>query len=314
MLKIPKELSPKHLNFRPLSTDYIFKSLWLNGTNDTKEYFYRLINRIVGYDIKDYTFFANELPINKNNGINNKVDFLLVSKDQSRKINIELNRVYYKSLMNRNESYLYKIAGNFYTKKTKDEYDKKLLIDQINLNCFKSPNDKAITISEFTMKDNINNLDLKSIRIINIYIPTLSMSCYNNDKEEQLDYKMFLAQSFKEMEEIAKGNKERMSVMKDLRRMMIEDENYDTDEDRIALGKAIEREIRANAKEEGKEEGRKEGIYEGRKQGIDEGRKQGINEGRQEGENNIINKLLSSGMSKKELSKRLNIPISNIKV
>ncbi len=68
--------------------------------------------------------------------------------------------------------------------------------------------------------------------------------------------------------------------MKDLRRMMIEDENYDTDEDRIALGKAIEREIRANAKEEGKEE--------------------------------VINKLLSSGMSKEEISRRLDIPINKI--
>ena len=72
--------------------------------------------------------------------------------------------------------------------------------------------------------------------------------------------------------------------MKDLRRMMIEDENYDTDEDRIALGKAIEREIRANAKEEG----------------------------RQEGEKIIINKLLSSGMSKEEISRRLDIPINKI--
>ena len=84
--------------------------------------------------------------------------------------------------------------------------------------------------------------------------------------------------------------------MKDLRRMMIEDENYDTDEDSIALGKAIEREIRENAKEEGYKEGYKEGREEGH----------------QIARNYIISKLLSSGMSKEEISRRLDIPINKI--
>ncbi len=53
---------------------------------------------------------------------------------------------------------------------------------------------------------------------------------------------------------------------------------------------------------------------EGRKEGIREGRKEGIQEGIQEGQNNIIVKLISSGMSKEEISQRLNIPINKINV
>ena len=85
---------------------------------------------------------------------------VLVAKDKSRRVNIELNRKYKKSLINRNESYLYRIAGNFYNSKQKDSYDKPLLVDQVNLNCFNSPDNKGIHQSIFTMKDNDNNLDL----------------------------------------------------------------------------------------------------------------------------------------------------------
>ena len=291
MTRINNKYKLKMLDFHPISYDLIFKSLWLNGGPNTKNFFYRLINRLVGYDVSDFTFYYNELPVSKYNVVFNRIDIILVSKDKSRRVNIELNRKYKKSLMNRNESYLYRIAGNFYNSKEKDSYEKPLLVDQVNLNCFESPDNKALHQSTFTMKDQKNNLDLKSIRIINVYLPTLSIKCYNEDEEAMLDYKMFMAQSFEEMAQYVKGNKERMSVLKTLEQLMAEDENYMTDEERLAFAKAMEREVRI------------EEYKKGLKRGKREGRKEAAN---------IINKLLSSGMSKEELSKRLDIPIDKL--
>ena len=106
-----------------------------------------------------------------------------------------------------------------------------------------------------------------------------------------LDYKMFMAQSFEEMAQYVKGNKERMSVLKTLEQLMAEDENYMTDEERLAFAKAMEREVRIEEYKKGLKRGKKEGRKEAA---------------------NIINKLLSSGMSKEELSKRLDIPIDKL--
>lgn len=289
---IPSSFKMELFDFCSLSRDYVFKSLWMNGSDDTKNFFYRVIGRIVGYNVRDFSFYSNELPSRKRNSINHRVDFLLIAPDGKRKVNIELNRSYYKTLMRRNEAYLYRIAGNFYDQRRKDVYNNGLLVDQVNLNCFKSCDDKGIKVSCFTMKDNDNNLDLHSIRIINIYIPTISMSCYNCDIEELLDYKMFMANSFDEMASYVKGNKERMSVMKDMYYMMNDEVGYSYPGEGDALWESIENEIREN--------------------GRNEGRKEGIKEGIKEGEQGFISKLLASGMSKEELAKRLNVPISKL--
>ena len=110
-----------------------------------------------------------------------------------------------------------------------------------------------------------------------------------------LDYKMFMAQSFEEMAQYVKGNKERMSVLKTLEQLMAEDENYMTDEERLAFAKAMEREVRIEEYKKGLKRSKREGRKEGKKEAA-----------------NIINKLLSSGMSKEELSKRLDIPIDKL--
>ena len=292
------ELQDEILDFIPLTTDFLFKSLWVKGSTDTKKFFYRVIKRIVGYDVSDFDLRYNELPIDTKESVFNKVDIILVAKDRKRIVNIELNKTYYKVLMNRNESYLYKIAGNFYAGRKKDKYEKDLLVDQVNLNCFKAKDNEGISVSEFSMKDKNNNIDLKSIRLFNIYIPIISISCYN--KEEQLDYKMFEAKSFKEMAMYAKGNKERMSVLKDMIHVMTAEEDLMTPEERRDFSKALEKEIRKNARREGLKEGRVEG------------RKLGIKEGRIEGQANIVKQLLNSGMSKEELSQRLNMSLNEL--
>ena len=276
--------------FVPLTYDKLFKSLWLIGSKGTRNYFNRLISNIVNFDISNFILIPNELPIKRKDSKGNIVDILLESPDKKIKINIELNTKYNKGLSNRNESYLYKIAGEYYAKDNKTSYIDKIKVIQVNLNNFYSKDRKEIGASEYTMKDKYNNLDLNSIKIINIYIPILSNLCYNQDMEKQLDYVMFDASSFKEMAIYAKGNKERESVMKDMEKI-------------VNQYKAMQREYE-------EEKYLKDVLEADLKEAKEDGIKEGIKKGKQDGINSIINKLISSGMTKEELSKRLSMPIS----
>ena len=58
----------------------------------------------------------------------------------------------------------------------------------------------------------------------------------------------------------------------------------------------------------------KEVARDAHKEGLKKGIKEGRKEGRKEGQKNIIIKLISSGMSKEEISQRLNIPINKINI
>ncbi len=281
---IPKEIKLEFYDFHPLTEDRVLKYLWLNGGPNTIKFINRVIKRIVGYDIRNFNLYYNEIVADKVISQDNRLDFLLVSKDKSRKLNIEINRVDKRYWLKRNVFYLHKIAGNFYNRGD-SFYAKDILIDQVNINAFADKEYNKLDIDEYSIQNKIGNRSLKNIRIINIYLPILSNICYNKNAEELLDYKMFTAQSFKEMKKYIQGNKERESVMKDLEKRIIDNEDYETEAMRIAYRKAVEKSIR----EDGREEGIKEGIKEER--------------------TNIINKLLSSGMTKEELSKRLSMPI-----
>ncbi len=278
--------------FISLTNDTLFKTLWLNGSHETKSYLNRIFSYLLNINIKDYYLEINELPEEQISSIHNRVDILLVSKDNKTKINIELNPQYNKYLRNRNESYLYRLAGDFYAGKRDIKYQDPIDVRQINLNNFISRDNKDIGIIEYIMSNHKYKLVLNSIKIIDIYLPVVINPCYNIDEEIKLDFKMFKAQSFKEMEEIAKGNKERMAVMRDIKDIIAENNRL--------IREYEEREYQKAVEEYNLEEAKKKGLKEGKELGI------------KKGESNLISKLLSSGMSKEEISRRLDIPINQI--
>ena len=102
------------LPFVSLMQDKVFKTLWTRGNYDTKVFFDRIVSYIVGYSILDFNLSTNELPIKNERSITNRADILLESKDKLKKVNIELNPINKKTTENKNISYLFKIAGEFY--------------------------------------------------------------------------------------------------------------------------------------------------------------------------------------------------------
>ncbi len=287
------------IKFISLMQDIIFKTVWQSEDKLIKDYWNRLLQYIVGFDTSNYNLMMNELPINNIESISSRVDILLESPQNPIKINIELNPINKKTTRNKNNSYLYKIAGEMYKKNSEMIYDKNIRIIQINFNGFYHK-DHNYPISRYKLYDKKKRDTIKDIEIINIYLPVFKKLCYTKDNEIYKDLAMFEAQSFEEMSRYVSNDESRRKVMEKLSRIIIDKDvpTYDYG----AYLKALHKEVARDARKEG------------RKEGIREGRKEGIQEGIQEGQNNIIVKLISSGMSKEEISQRLNIPINKINV
>ncbi len=277
--------------------DMVFKALWINGGPDVREYLNRIISYVVGFDIKDFDITSNELPITNKDSIANKVDILLESKDKLHKINIELNPINKKTTSNKNISYLFKIAGEFYSGKGDEKYNYDIHVEQVNLNGFYHEM-KDIAIADYKLYDVKNNLENKSIKIHDIFLPRIKELCYDNN-EIYLDCAMFMCSSFKEMEKYIRGNKERKSVMETLEHFVLNKNlpTYDYGEYLECLHKEVARDARA------------EGLAEGKAEGLAEGHAAGMEDGKIDS----ALKMINSGMSVEEVSKILELDIKKIR-
>ena len=237
--------------FISLMQDTVFKTLWLKGSEDTKEYLNRIIEHVVGFPIKDFDITSNEIPLTSNSSIANKVDILLESKDKVHKVNIELNPTYKETAFDETINYLFKIAGEIYPNIHKDKYTNDIYVEQVNLNGFYH-DIKDIATADYKLYDIKNKLENKSIKIHDIYLPRMKELC-NSNNEIYLDYAMLMCNSFEEMEKYICGNKERKSVMDDLKNFVLNENlpTYDYGEYLEALHKEVADDARAEGLEEG---------------------------------------------------------------
>ena len=104
--------------------------------------------------------------------------------------------------------------------------------------------------------------------------------------------------------------------MRDIKDIIAENNRLIREYEEREYQKAVEEYNLEEAKKKGLKEGKELGIKKGKEIGIKAGEQLGIKKGKEigikTGENNLISKLLSSGMSKEEISRRLDIPINQI--
>lgn len=81
-----------------------------------------------------------------------RVDILLVSKDKTRIINIELNPKLKKTTNNKNLSYLFKLAAEYYKHNDKDKYLHDIDVIQVNLNGYYHQNMTMVNILNLFIK------------------------------------------------------------------------------------------------------------------------------------------------------------------
>ncbi len=253
----------KNIKFISLMRDFTFKTLWVKGSENSKKFLNRIISNLVGYDTNDFILGMNELGANSYKSLANRLDILLCSKDNYKKINVELNSEYKKVIVNKNDSYIYKLAGEFYSgMENSDKYKMEIDVEQVNINGFLNRTKKSVAISHYVSRDLENDLIRKGIKFHDVYLPNIKEMCYDGCDEIYKDLAMFTAKSYEEMESLAKGNKERETIMKELKRLGSDEEFvdlYDHDEfDEILL---------QSYKDDARAEGRAEGIAEGIEQG-----------------------------------------------
>ncbi len=174
---------------------------------------------------------------------------------------------------------------------------------------------KDIAIADYKLYDVKNNLENKSIKIHDIFLPRIKELCYDNN-EIYLDCAMFMCSSFKEMEKYIRGNKERKSVMETLEHFVLNKNlpTYDYGEYLDCLHKEVARDARAEGLAEGRAEGRAEGKAEGRAEGLEQGIEQGIEQGKEKGKIDAAIKMINSGISVEKTSEILELDINQLKL
>lgn len=290
----------KDLKFPLMCYDVIFKSVFLNNENILA----KMISDITNIDYKilenNITLEANELPISKKNEKAKRCDFV-VRLDKDYILNLELNRQSHAGLIVRNLSYVF----NLFSTNTKagDEYNKNLVVMQININCFDNQNGKAL--SRYHIKEDYdddiysNNLVLYTLNVVNC-----KELYYNYDNKKIPKYIRWGALIY--CDDISKIP----IITKEI--MTYEERNIIMDKlNKLQNDKEIMTELEALEWEEWERntiysDGIKKGIEEGIKQGIKQGIEQGIEQGTKEKTIEIIKSML-----KKELDINLISEITN---
>ncbi len=164
--------------FVSLIQDDVFKTVWQCNNTDVIKFMKRVVSNIVHYDITDFNLFTNELPIQSKKSIKNRIDVFLESSDKLKKINVEVNCIRSFTMRNKNNSYIFKIAGDFYASRSDTKYLDNIDVTQVNLNGFYNKN-RSVRKSEFVLYDKENDCSLDDIKIIDVYLPIYNELCYN---------------------------------------------------------------------------------------------------------------------------------------
>lgn len=177
----------EEIKYISMKADITFKALWTLGNNEVKKYLIRIIEDVVKHDVNGYDMFSNKLGISNYSSIANRVDILLYNKSKHSTINIELNKEKTSSLIRKNDSYLYKLAGEAYrrdksSKCDNDTYSHDIDVSQINFNCFNHAENKNIERDSYVLSDSVNNYIKKGITFYNLYQRFMNYSMIKTKK------------------------------------------------------------------------------------------------------------------------------------
>jgi len=185
--------------------DKIVKKILTSEEKENREYLIRIINGVTGIDInllrKNIKLVTNEVSSNLNT-VNSIVDTIYTDKEEY--INIEINYNYSKSLIVKNNIYVYHMILR-QVKKSKD-YDKVVPVIQININAYdifkrgkfiyksemrevniNKKRDDMLTIYDINL-DYLRNIDYNKIKKGTIYNLEKILYIFVCDNKKLLDY------------------------------------------------------------------------------------------------------------------------------
>lgn len=271
--------------FYSLLSDTTFKYLMKNKI--TRPYLERIIKIVCNIDLEGYELIDNEL--NSGNRFKNYRLDILLRKD-NHLVNIEMNKTGSSTILRKNHTYLYRLAGNLYHEGEK--YTEIRYVTQINFNNTKCKENEDISISMFEFRDRENNLLIEGIKDYEIYLEKYKDICYNEATEEEKLLSLFTKESYEEMEKIVKGDYEGERLLQEV--MKLNQDKYfgglyniEEEQDKINLSM--------------------------REEGIIEGKLEGRLEGQREKSLSIAKAMLKDNIDMKTISKYTNLSIKEIK-
>jgi predicted transposase/invertase (TIGR01784 family) len=238
-----------------LTSDVVFKAFMMS--EKTKEYKAKLIHLITGIDedkLLEAEYVCKEFPVNNKKNKIYKSD--IVVNVENNILNIEMNKIYYKGLFEKNNTYMNKIRSESFNRG--EDYLEIEKVIQINIDNFTHYKGDKI-IYKFEMREeSTGELECENIESYHIDLEKLRRICYtNSERKEQIKIlTMFIAKEKSELDSLRSEE-----YMNDA---INELERISRDEGIIGLYDAeeIERKVRntqiKGAKLEGIEQGKKE--------------------------------------------------------
>lgn len=193
----------------PMTYDYVFKSV----LSENKEYLARILSNILNIDkeyILDNLVYKNTEHTKLSKKDKRKISDLIVEVE-NMKINLEMNKGYYKSLTHKNNMYVYRlILGSIKEKEEYIDYDK--MIIQVNFDVKWKFSDKLITkfemIEKETGKKRSDYIESNDPIIYHVNLSKIKDMYYNKDKLNTFERELALMilDSKKELKEVSEGD------------------------------------------------------------------------------------------------------------
>ena len=209
------------------------------------------------------------------------------------KINLEMNKGYYKSLTHKNNMYIYRlILGSIKEKEEYIDYDK--MIIQVNFDVKWKFRDKLITkfemIEKETGKKRCDYIESNDPIIYHVNLSKIKDMYYNKDKLNTFERELALMilDNKKELKEVSEGDDVMDKVNEKICKLS---------DDEILQGIYVKEEMDSWMKKVDLKYAKEEGIKEGKKEGL----KEGLLKGKKEANMETARKLLKKGMEIKDI-------------
>lgn len=254
------------MKFIPLTFDLSAKFFFHSDRVIVK----RFLEAVLNIKVNDYELLENELPVTNFKEYHMTTDIVLKVNGKLI-VNIEINRTYFKNVLNKSLNYL----GKFITIRVTrgdDVRDPKYNIIQLNLNAESYINDKAKRVVRLMYEDS-NEIFVENIKMIISNIDKYSKMYYNGDRSDEVAFiALFEADSFEKLDEMLKGrvpDKNRINFIRRYKEMCGKPEIITAYEKEMGERSVINS-MMENATNDGIEQGIAQGIAQTVKQMLKE--------------------------------------------
>ena len=187
------------MKFIPLTFDLSAKFFFHSDEVIVKKF----LESVLNIKVNEYELLENESPVTNFKEYHMTTDIVLKVNGELI-VNIEINRTYFKNVLNKSLGYLSKFI-TIRVFRGEDIKNPKYDIIQLNLNAESYVNDKAKRVVRLMYEDS-NEIFSENVKMIISNIDKYSKMYYNGDRSDEVAFiALFEADSFEKLDEMLKG-------------------------------------------------------------------------------------------------------------